>query len=123
MSSPGWMVFFLCLFLTNLIIGNVFSGELQPVTVDDTELLGDTANYPITEESSTSGSVVAFFNVTGNVFRLIGRALIADYDFFYDYDVVTGARTPNETYIFRYYFLLINFALFVTIGFLIWGRG
>lgn len=122
MSSPGWLIAILMIFLTNLIIGNVFSGELQPITTDDSEILGETTNYPTTEESSTSGSVVSFFNVAGNAFRLIARALTADYDFFYDYDVVTGARTPNETYIFRYYFLLVNFAVFVTIGFLIWGR-
>lgn len=119
MTSPGWLVFILCLFFVNLIIGNVFSGEMQPVTATDSELLGETTHYPTTEESGASGSVISFFNATGNVFKLLGRALTADYDFFYDYDTVTQTRTPNEFYYFRYFYLLINFAVFVTLCFVV----
>lgn len=119
MTSPGWIVFILLIFFVNLIIGNVFSGELQPLTTSDTDLLGETATYPTTEESSTSGSVLAFFNATGDVFRLIGKALTADYDFFYDYDEVTQTRVPNEFYIFRYFYLLVNFGVFITLCFVV----
>ena len=119
MSSPGWIIFILLMFFTNLIIGNIFSGELQPVTSLDSEILGETTHYPTTEESTTSGSIIAFFNATGNAFSLLAKALTADYDFFYDYDPVTQTRTPNETYVLRYYFLLVNFGVFITLCFVV----
>lgn len=122
MSSPGWLVLFLLLALINLIIGNVFSGEPQPLTTDDTDYLSESSQYTTTEEQTTSGSMIAFFNTSGKVLAWISRAASADYDFFYNYDLTTQTRIPNEAYIFRYYFLLVNFAVIVTIGFMIWGR-
>jgi hypothetical protein len=122
MTSPGWLSFIFLMFLLNLIIGNVFSGATQPLTPTNAETLGGTAQYTYTEESNTAGSVITFFNIGGTVLSWIGRALTADYDFLYDYDEVTQTRTPNEWYIVRYWFLMINFAVFITIGLMIWGK-
>ena len=119
MTSPGWLVAIFTLFLINLIVGNVFGGEPQPLTATDVDTLGQMGTSSTTETQGVGGSMMAFFNVTGDALRMIWKSLICDYSFFYNYDTVTGARTPNDFYILRYFYLAITFAVFVTIGFLI----
>lgn len=89
----------------------------QPLEAVDISMLSEMSGGTVTESQDSSGNLISFFNVTGHMFSLLWRSIIADYAFFYNYDSVTQTRTPNDFMIFRYViFLPISIAFFITLA-------
>ena len=118
--SPGYFIMFLMMFAVLSVFCNVVSEATQPVTADDLGIMQGMMQPETTQTSGEGGSVMAFVNVGASVLNYFLQSLMADYAFFYDYNTVTGTRTPNEFMWIRYVFfwpLSVGFIICIALTF------
>jgi len=95
---------FIMMFAIISVFCNIVTEATQPITADDLGVMSGLMNSEVTSTSGEGGSALAFINVAGTTLGLFVKSLMADYAFFYDYDTVTGERTPNDYMWIRYVF-------------------
>jgi hypothetical protein len=116
MTSPGWLIGIFMLFFSLGIMANVFSEVSQPLSSTDINTFAEGDSATIMESSQgITGGTLAFLNATSKVWRFVWCSLTANYAFFYDYDAVTHIKTPNQYYIFRFFFLCLQYGIMITL--------
>lgn len=105
------------------ILCNIGEGN-QPTTNTDLTDMQAMTQFNTTTTSSSSQPSQAYPTASPTLWNKISQILFFNYSLFYDYDPVTGNKTPNIFMLLRYFLVAIGIVILIdlAIAFTQWIR-